>query len=1630
MIERLRDRLLSGRQPADAISPSSRRRTVRLAGVESLEPRIALAVDVNPLLTVTTNQGVFQMELLWQDAPQNVDNFLNYVNDGDYTNSVFHRMADIFDINDAGNNGIDVLQGGGFNSLNEVFTSLGQIGLVPKDDPVQGELGLLNERGTIALAQTAAGPGSGTNQFYVNVQDNVGLTQFTVFGRVVDMTIIDQWAQFNVTDQTGDPTPGIDPQIRGAFGELPLDDDNRMIVIQSITGNGLLTGTKYDDLDRDGQRDEDEPGLAGFTIYLDANNNGQLDGGELSTVTDADGDYYFEVAPGNYIVRELPADNRQVTEPATDSHVVAVDIGRVVTGLDFGSHNLTNQPVLDVTAGSEADQFSAYEIVATIFDADYMDIHQVEIHWGDGNVDQQIVSPANSSQAAAGDLTIRIDYSRDTNNFFNTQAKRDLMQTAADMLAALFADELTAIASGDGNSFDVTFRNPADGGEITLSDFTVEENELVIFVGGRNLGATGNGDVDVDLLGIGGPGGFSASGDEAFVDNARTRGQAGAAADADPKTDFGPWGGSIVFNTNTNWHFGLTSEGLADDEFDFLSVALHELAHVFGVGGAESWDVLIDDVLNLFTGAQVAAEIDNNAAASVTLDGNHFVDGLTDEGRDVALSPTLTAGARRLLTNLDVAALGDIGWDTSLVAASGGEIAASHIYTSTGVFQVTVRVTDANGNVAEETFAVTVGAPQPGVGDPELLVVTTLDDTVALDGFVSLREAILAINSNTTVGDAVAGPSTDTIQFAPGLFDSPGVIELTGGELRITDAVSILGPGSSLLTIDAGFDSRVFRVKDFTDAVIDVSISGLTLANGRQPDAGGAIFNTENLTLDDVRLLDSDHGSLPGVTRGGAIYTAGDLTISNSTIAGNSAMFGGGIFVDSGAVVQITGSTLSGNQATRDGGGLYVRNGSVTLINSTISGNTAVLAGGGIYQTSVNLVLTNVTVAFNEANQGGGIYSDFGTVTALNTIISNNVAAGGSPDAASTILGDHNILQNAAGATLTGANNQTGVDPLLTPLGDFGGPTQTHYLLGGSPAIDAGGDVGAPLTDQRGEARPQEGDGVGLVAHDIGAVEVSTFAADDAYTLVQGETLTVDAAQGVLANDVLPQGEAELVDPPASGSLALAADGSFTYTPLPDFFGSVSFTYRFADADVTSNLATVLITVAESQPPQISLGGSSGEEQESETQSFTWQITDPDNALFDASIVVRQDGAIVFEDDSFAGNFEFDHLGTGAFTIEVEARDVTNRVATAARSVTVVADPVVELLALELNLNIEETVFEDEPPVEQTEEPGDENEPNTEQSNTEQSNPEQPIVSEEQDEDEQPPVEEGSQQSEPESTTTLIVEAPQPQPLTAATTESSEEDATETTTTATEESPQPPTTQQFTTVVDSIVDASFSGFDPFSQALPAGPESIGLLADDPPVIVDKPVPANALPPQPATPDGVTGSGGDVERTAAGEQAQAQEADDDNVQPAAAEEAVDEMSLLDRAFEGELWLEFVRGPVAPPRSTSADAIPVETAPSTEQPLVDAPRVDARLVPTLEQPPVQLVAAGESSERILLAVPLVDAVKAGPILLAEPLPELNVSRLAGDYGSTPLGQLTALAVSLGLIAPSKRRRSFRC
>ena len=202
---------------------------------------------------------------------------------------------------------------------------------------------------------------------------------------------------------------------------------------------------------------------------------------------------------------------------------------------------------------------------------------------------------------------------------------------------------------------------------------------------------------------------------------------------------------------------------------------------------------------------------------------------------------------------------------------------------------------------------------------------------------------------------------------------------------------------------------------------------------------------------------------------------------------------GGGGILDGGGRVDITNSTISGNSAGNgSGGGIYTL-GAMTIINSTISGNSAGSGTGGGITSGGSLHLTNSTVSGNSAGDGGGFHSiNASQVILRNTIIAKNTAATG-PDASGTVrsLG-YILIGDTSGAMILGATigNQLNVDPLLGPLQDNGGPTKTHALLPGSPAIDKGYSSGS-VTDQRGFTRPvgianvKGGDG-----SDIGAFEV------------------------------------------------------------------------------------------------------------------------------------------------------------------------------------------------------------------------------------------------------------------------------------------------------------------------------------------------------------------------------------------------------------------------------------------------------------------------------------------------------------------------------------------------------------
>lgn len=335
----------------------------------------------------------------------------------------------------------------------------------------------------------------------------------------------------------------------------------------------------------------------------------------------------------------------------------------------------------------------------------------------------------------------------------------------------------------------------------------------------------------------------------------------------------------------------------------------------------------------------------------------------------------------------------------------------------------------------------------PGLARADTFTVTKLADTNdgLCDADCSLREAIAEANATGFPDIVDAGNISGTIYLdIAGL----GNLQVSGyGDLTIN------GPVAQRLTI-SGSDTAPGAA---SGGIINVSTAGtltlnnLALVDGRTSESGGALFaNPTDLVLDRVTIESSSAGN-----DGGGFVVIGNVTLANSTVSGNTTGDqGGGFFAFLGNTTVIN-STLSGNTANQIGGAFYA-NRDVDIRSSTISGNVASDSGGGFY------------MKYDSANGGNSLSVD-------NSIVANN-SAPTSPEfhvegAVTTSFG-FSLVEGSSTPTLVDGvdGNVTGLDPLLGPLQDNGGPTFTHYLPLESPAIDAGDPsfVPPPDYDQRG----------------------------------------------------------------------------------------------------------------------------------------------------------------------------------------------------------------------------------------------------------------------------------------------------------------------------------------------------------------------------------------------------------------------------------------------------------------------------------------------------------------------------------------------------------------------------------
>ena len=425
------------------------------------------------------------------------------------------------------------------------------------------------------------------------------------------------------------------------------------------------------------------------------------------------------------------------------------------------------------------------------------------------------------------------------------------------------------------------------------------------------------------------------------------------------------------------------------------------------------------------------------------------------------------------------------------------------------------------------------------------------DGTCATEsGECTLRAAIQEANA-LPGADTITLPAGTYTLAIPSFGEDPAAT----GDLGITADLTINGAGAATTIVDGGGRGTVFRIVGGTAEISGMTIRNglgqsvgggifnegtLTLNESTVTDnssqSGAGIYNDGTLTLNGSTVSGNTGGSGAGIYNGGTltvnssivsdnsasgagagIYNGGTLTVNSSivsdnsadgsgggiynifgsltlnssTVSDNSGRGGGGIFNGFGpaaSVATVNGSTVSGNAARFFGGGVF-NDGDLTLTSSTISGNSASAGGGGVFNSLGGfLTLYSSTVNGNSTDgSGGGVFNTF-TASLKNTIISGSTAGGNCFGEVSSL--GFNLSSDDTCAF--GSRDMNSTDPVLGPLQDNGGPTHTHALQAGSPAIDAVPpadctDVsGKPVaTDQRGVDRPQ------AAACDIGAYEAA-----------------------------------------------------------------------------------------------------------------------------------------------------------------------------------------------------------------------------------------------------------------------------------------------------------------------------------------------------------------------------------------------------------------------------------------------------------------------------------------------------------------------------------------------------------
>jgi Right handed beta helix region len=646
------------------------------------------------------------------------------------------------------------------------------------------------------------------------------------------------------------------------------------------------------------------------------------------------------------------------------------------------------------------------------------------------------------------------------------------------------------------------------------------------------------------------------------------------------------------------------------------------------------------------------------AGATVTLTGLTIADGSADvgggilnDGGTLTVSACAVTGDTAQVNGGGIASTGTLTVVGSVLSgnavnsASGTQAFGGGIY-STGTLTVSASILFGNSATAGAAQAAAYGGGIYAAGALAVTNSSISQNTVSAadaegGGLFITHTVAAAVTASTVLGNAGG--------YALTSYDTYAAVTVTGSTISGNGGGGILSDGfNSLVVVNSsitynggsgiangpGSGATVTGTLISGNTVTDdygakggaiansgsLTITGCTLSNntvrGRYFAAGGAVYIIGgSLSISDSTLSgNSTVGDANSVNLyGGAIYSAdnGPVTITRCTIEGNTSRQGGGIYLYSSGnsgMVDVRDSTLSDNTATADGGAI-LNGGTLTVLNSTLSGNTAV-NGGGI-DNAGDTTLVNVTVSGNTAaGAGGGFLNETYTVmvydpqthsffqmtqdrpnSVANTILAGNHGPASSPDVQGQMASQgHNLIGDGTGASgLTAPGDQVGsaaapIDPRLGPLQNNGGPTATMALLPGSPAINAGSNA---IGNASGLTTDQRGPGfsrfVGPV--DIGAFEVQPVT----------PTLTGISPTSATAGD--------------SATTITLTGSSFVNSSTADFNGAAIATTFVSATQLTAVIPASDLTTAGAESITVVTAGPGGGT--SAAQTFTVNVAPP-----------------------------------------------------------------------------------------------------------------------------------------------------------------------------------------------------------------------------------------------------------------------------------------------------------------------------------------------------------------------------------------------------------------------------------